>query len=134
MQTIKVDNQKERRAEKHIRAVIKGRNPLLQSLALICLAAWLLIACSRASGQSAAASGHTIQNKGSDTMVNLALAWAEAYHTVNPDLLVAVTGGGSGTGIAALINGTVDIANASRQMKADEIAEAKANGIEPTEF
>lgn len=67
-------------------------------------------------------------------MVNLALAWAEAYRRVNPELLIAVTGGGSGTGIAALINGTVDIANVSRQIKENEIAEAKANGIEPVEF
>jgi len=67
-------------------------------------------------------------------MVNLALAWAESYRKVDPSLLIAVTGGGSGTGIAALINGTVDIANASRQMKEDEIAEAQANGIEPVEF
>ncbi len=58
-----------------------------------------------------------LQNKGSDTLVNLALAWAEGYRLVNPDLLIAVTGGGSGTGIASLINNTVDIANASRQMK-----------------
>jgi len=56
----------------------------------------------------------TITNKGSDTMVNLALAWAEAYQSVRPEVRISVTGGGSGTGIAALINGTVDIANASR--------------------
>ena len=74
-----------------------------------------------------------IQNKGSDTMVNLALAWAEAYRKVKPDLDIAVTGGGSGTGIAALINGTVDIANASREMKDNEIADAQKNGIDPVE-
>jgi phosphate transport system substrate-binding protein len=67
-------------------------------------------------------------------MVNLALAWAEAYHQMNPGVSIAVTGGGSGTGIAALINGTVDIANASRQMKDEEIAAAQANGIDPVEF
>jgi phosphate transport system substrate-binding protein len=64
----------------------------------------------------------------------LALAWAEAYREVNPDLLIAVTGGGSGTGIASLMNNTVDIANASRKMSADEIAQARAQGIEPVEF
>ncbi len=74
-----------------------------------------------------------IQNKGSDTLVNIALAWAEAYREIEPDVSIAVTGGGSGTGIAALINGTVDIANASRAMKDDEIEEARANGIEPIE-
>jgi phosphate transport system substrate-binding protein len=66
-------------------------------------------------------------------MVNLALAWAEAYREVKPDVDIAVTGGGSGTGIAALVNGTVDIANASREMKEDEIADAQARGIEPQE-
>lgn len=78
-------------------------------------------------------SQRAIQNKGSDTLVNLALAWAEAYQTIEPGTTIAVTGGGSGTGIAALINGTVDIANASRPMKDEEIAAAQANGIEPVE-
>jgi len=74
-----------------------------------------------------------IVNKGSDTMVNLALAWAEAYRQVAPSVSISVTGGGSGTGLAALINGTVDLANASRQIKPEEIEEARANGVEPTE-
>ena len=64
----------------------------------------------------------SIQNKGSDTMVNLALAWAEAYQAVRPDVLISVTGGGSGTGITALANNTVDIANASRAIKDEEIS------------
>ena len=95
--------------------------------------AGLLVACSRASAQELdpATSQRAIQNKGSDTLVNLALAWAGAYREVNPDLLIAVTGGGSGTGIASLMNNTVDIANASRKMSADEIAQARAQGIEP---
>lgn len=74
-----------------------------------------------------------IQNKGSDTLVNVALAWAENYRFVEPDVSIAVTGGGSGTGIASLINGTVDIANASRSMKESEFEDARANGIEPVE-
>jgi phosphate transport system substrate-binding protein len=74
-----------------------------------------------------------IQNKGSDTLVNVAQAWAEAYPEVNPDVAVAVSGGGSGTGIAAMINGTVDIANASRSMKDSEIAQAEKNGHKPVE-
>jgi phosphate transport system substrate-binding protein len=74
-----------------------------------------------------------IENKGSDTIVNLALAWAERYQAEHPDVRISVTGGGSGTGIASLINGTVDIANASRQIKEEEIAEAKSNGVEPLE-
>jgi phosphate transport system substrate-binding protein len=75
----------------------------------------------------------TIVNKGSDTLVNLALAWAENYHQINPQVEISVTGGGSGTGIAALINGTVDLANASRQIKVEEIQQAAANGIDPVE-
>jgi phosphate transport system substrate-binding protein len=75
-----------------------------------------------------------IQNKGSDTMVNLALAWAEDYQGVHPGVNVSVTGGGSGTGIAALINKTVDIANASRKITAEELAAAKKNGSDPEEF
>ena len=75
-----------------------------------------------------------IQNKGSDTMVNLALAWAEKYQSEHPDVSLSVTGGGSGTGLAALVNGTVDIANASRQIKQEELDQAKANGIDPVEF
>jgi len=75
-----------------------------------------------------------IQNKGSDTLVNVAQAWAEAYQKVNPDVAVAVSGGGSGTGIAALINGTVDIANASRKMKDKELQQAEEHGHKPVEF
>jgi phosphate transport system substrate-binding protein len=74
-----------------------------------------------------------IQNKGSDTLVNVAQAWAEAYPEVNPEVAVAVSGGGSGTGIAAMINGTVDIANASRSMKDKEKALAEKNGQSPVE-
>ena len=75
-----------------------------------------------------------IENKGSDTIVNLALAWAERYQALHPEIRLSVTGGGSGTGIASLINGTVDIANASRQIKSEELAAAEQNGIEPVEF
>ena len=75
-----------------------------------------------------------IENKGSDTIVNLALAWAEAYQTQHPEISISVTGGGSGTGIAALINNTVDIANASRQIKTEEIEKARENGTEPNEI
>jgi phosphate transport system substrate-binding protein len=75
-----------------------------------------------------------IENKGSDTIVNLALAWAEEYQSIHPGIRLSVTGGGSGTGIAALINGTVDIANASRQMKNEEKETAITNGSNPVEF
>ncbi len=99
----------------------------------------LLAACSAAPTSRVQAASNTgttraIQNKGSDTLVNLALAWAERYRELRPDISIAVTGGGSGTGIAALMNNTVDIANASRQMKEEEIAAAQAIGINPIEF
>ncbi len=106
----------------------------LAALIVLLLAATLSAGCTRPSTTASAAGGQrTIQNKGSDTMVNLALAWAEAYREERPDVAIAVTGGGSGTGIAALINGTVDIANASREMKDNEIEQARAKGIEPVE-
>jgi phosphate transport system substrate-binding protein len=76
----------------------------------------------------------TITNIGSDTLVNLALAWAEKYHELNPAIEISVTGGGSGTGIAALINNTVDIANASREIKPDELQLAEEIGVTPVEF
>ena len=74
-----------------------------------------------------------IQNKGSDTLVNVAQAWAEAYSQKDPEVAIAVSGGGSGTGIAAMINGTVDIANASRKMKKREIDLATQRGQTPIE-
>jgi len=88
-----------------------------------------------ASGGGDAAKKQTIQNKGSDTMVNLAQAWAEEYKKVAPDVDVEVSGGGSGVGIAALQKGTIDIANASRNMKPEEIEAAKKNtGKTPKEI
>ena len=82
---------------------------------------------------SSAQARTVLQNKGSDTLVNVAQAWAEAYQKVNPEVAIAVSGGGSGTGIAAMINGTVDIANASRKMKDKEIKMAKDRGQNPVE-
>jgi len=89
----------------------------------------VLTAC----GRSGVEGRVVIQNKGSDTLVNVAQAWAEAYSKKTTDCAIAVTGGGSGTGISAMINGTVDIANASRKMKDKEIQAAEKNGIEPIE-
>ncbi len=96
----------------------------------------ILPGCSGASSQGTNISQvqGTIENKGSDTIVNLALAWAEEYQSIHPDIRLSVTGGGSGTGIAALINGTVDIANASRRIKDVERENAIANGSDPVEF
>jgi phosphate transport system substrate-binding protein len=97
---------------------------------ILSVAVALTLSCGREAGESGS-SRALIQNKGSDTLVNVAQAWAEAYGSVNPNVAVAVTGGGSGTGISALINGTVDIANASREMRDSEIEAARARGFEP---
>ena len=94
----------------------------------------LLVACGRPSQEGEGGSSRmVIQNKGSDTLVNVAQAWAETYREVNPDIAVAVSGGGSGTGVSAMINGTVDLANSSRKMTDREIQAARDNGIEPIE-
>jgi phosphate transport system substrate-binding protein len=82
----------------------------------------------------AASSGNMIQIKGSDTMVNLGQAWAEKYMEKNPGDFIAVTGGGSGTGLSSLISGTCGIAMSSRNIKEKEIALAKAKGINPNEI
>jgi phosphate transport system substrate-binding protein len=107
--------------------------PLFFRLAAALAACALLGACG-GRGTPQPGSEQTIVNIGSDTMVNLALAWAEAYQAEHPAISVSVTGGGSGTGLAALLNGTVDIANASRPISAQERANLEASGIVPVEF
>src|ERR1044071_7055015 len=103
----------------------------MKRIILSAIAIFLFIfsaACGPASsteGAGSNSSANYIENKGSDTIVNLSLAWAEKYQAEHPEVRISVTGGGSGTGIAALINNTVDIANASRQIKAEEVSEAK---------
>jgi len=95
--------------------------------ALVLLAA----ACGRSKGPHQT----VIQDTGSDTMVNLAQAWAEEYAKVEPAVSVEVSGGGSGTGIAALSSGSVDIANCSRRFEPGEIEQARKNtGKAPREF
>jgi phosphate transport system substrate-binding protein len=104
---------------------------------LLGLLTLLISGCSSApvvNAQGEPVAARTIQNTGSDTLVNLALAWAERYMPAHPGVRISVTGGGSGTGIAALINGTTDIANASRGMKKEEFDAAEKNGITPVEF
>lgn len=109
--------------------------------ALLAVAAGMVLAlnvagCGKPSTQDAKSgsqAGEMIQVKGSDTMVNLGQAWAEAYMKANPDANIAVTGGGSGTGIAAMIQGTTDIAESSRPMKDKELTQAKERGAKPVE-
>ena len=98
----------------------------------ILLASFFISSCGSSSTVSDSPAKY-IENKGSDTIVNLALAWAETYQAEHADVRISVTGGGSGTGIAALINGTVDLANASRKIKDEEIAEAQSKGVNPLE-
>ncbi len=90
------------------------RKVMLASSLAICA-----VACIAAGGKK------TITVKGSDTMVILAQRWAEEYMAKHPEVTVQVTGGGSGVGISALINGTTDIANASRPMKQSEFDKVK---------
>lgn len=80
----------------------------------------------RAAGPGA---GSALQIKGSDTMVNIGQAWAEAFNKLHPEINVAVTGGGSGTGIAAIFNGTCDIAESSRALEEKEVQQASATGM-----
>lgn len=96
----------------------------------------LLTGCGRHDSSAGGGKKQAIANIGSDTMVNLAIAWADAYAKVDPTVSVEVNGGGSGQGVAALINNSCDIANCSRKFEEKEIADfdAKHPGKEPKEF
>ena len=96
----------------------------------------LLTGCGKNDGGAGGGKKQAIANIGSDTMVNLAIAWADAYSKVDPTVSVEVNGGGSGQGVAALINNSCDIANCSRKFEEKEIADfdAKHPGKEPKEF
>lgn len=84
--------------------------------------------------KSLGAPSRSVTIKGSDTMVHLVSTWAEEYMKVNKDAEVSVTGGGSGTGIAAIINGTTDICASSRNITKEEMEKAKAKGFEAEEI
>tara|TARA_B000000475_G_scaffold174878_1_gene140629 strand:- start:382 stop:1275 length:894 start_codon:yes stop_codon:yes gene_type:complete len=106
----------------------------LKLLSILAITIFLLPGCGKRDGGG---DGQTtnIQNKGSDTMLQLAQAWSELYAKDNPDVRVAVSGGGSGTGIAGIINGVVDIANCSRAMKSGEAEKVKeAHGVEAVQY
>lgn len=106
----------------------------LTSLLLCCLLIQGCTADQNASSSSPTTTSYYLENKGSDTIVNLALAWAEAYQKIHPEVRISVSGGGSGTGLTALINGSIPLANASRQIKDEEVEAARANGLDPQEF
>lgn len=95
---------------------------------------WAVVLLAFLSVSCAASGNNSIQVKGSDTMVNLVQAWAEKYMEHNPGSFVAVTGGGSGTGLSSLISGTCDIAMSSRNIKVTEVALAEKRGINPNEI
>lgn len=106
---------------------------VLASLGLVACAA--LAGCHSDAGAAPAEERIVIRVEGSDTMVNMAQAWAERYHTERPAVSVQVLGGGSGVGIASLIDKNCDIANASRAMKPDEIEKVtKSHGAAPQEI
>jgi len=90
------------------------------------LSSFLAFSC-----QNNTRSVENISIKGSDTEVNVALALAETFMEKEPNVSIAVTGGGSGTGIAALVSGKTHIANASRPMKPEEVQMARTRGINP---
>ncbi|MCK4574297.1 MAG: phosphate ABC transporter substrate-binding protein [candidate division Zixibacteria bacterium] len=89
----------------------------------------IALALTMVAGATFSASRITI--KGSDTLVRLGQRWAEEYMKQNPGAVIQVSGGGSGTGIAALLNGTTDVCEASRDMKAKEKKLAQSKGITP---
>ncbi len=105
---------------------------LITVLSLVTASA-IIVGCSDKTKTEKAAPKY-ITIKGSDTMVHLASAWAEAFMDSHPDTDISVTGGGSGTGIAALLNGTTDICIASRGIKAKEVTLAKEKGLNPNEI
>jgi phosphate transport system substrate-binding protein len=81
--------------------------------------------------ESSHAKDRMIQIKGSDTLINVVQKLAEVYMQKAPDTSISVTGGGSGTGIAALVNKKCDIANSSRTIKSSEVEQANAKGVDP---
>jgi phosphate transport system substrate-binding protein len=113
------------------------KTKLISTLAVAALA---FAGCNKSSdtagGGSSGGKKTPIANIGSDTMVNLAIAWADAYTKIDPAVSVEVNGGGSGQGVAALINGSCDIANCSRAFEEKEVADFKSKhpGKEPKEL
>lgn len=102
------------------------RKALLPALASILI---LVTSLSRASGEER----QFVQNRGSDSMAIAVIAWAETYEHLATKVRVSVSGGGSGTGIAALLNNVVNIANTSRPITEKEMKQAQERGIEPVE-
>ncbi|MBP6964163.1 MAG: PstS family phosphate ABC transporter substrate-binding protein [Armatimonadetes bacterium] len=101
------------------------KNKMLEKVYVIMLAA----AVAAGFALPVVAAGGMIKIKGSDTVLPLAAAWAEAYMKKNHDVMISVTGGGSGVGLAGLINGSCDIANASRAARPKEITQGRDRNV-----
>lgn len=99
--------------------------PRLPSVVMLSCCLSLVFGCARQGPEAGRGQWKTITVKGSDTLVILGQRWAEEYMKAHPGSVVQVTGGGSGTGIAALINGSTDICAASRPMKEQEKQEVQ---------
>ena len=100
----------------------------------VLMAAFSMAGCGRGPAGGGRSGGREmIQEIGSTTVLPLAEKWREGYNKEHPEVQIAVSGGGSGTGIRALISGTAGIANSSRDISAEEIAQAKAAGVDPVE-
>ncbi|GAB6282203.1 MAG: phosphate ABC transporter substrate-binding protein [Ignavibacterium sp.] len=110
--------------------MILKNNKIISSFIILGIFSLIFFSCQRKQEEKKT----VISVKGSDTMVNLAQKWAEVYMQKNPNVSIQVTGGGSGTGIAALINGTTNLAIASRELKDNEIELIKNKNQEPKEF
>lgn len=102
------------------------RRTLLASAVVVLAVSACTRGKSEPTSQTTTTSSSTVSVKGSDTMVILGQRWAEHFMKENPGVSIQVTGGGSGTGIAALVNGTTDICQSSRPMKDKEKADVKA--------
>lgn len=101
---------------------------------LVAATGLVLTACGKKDG-AGGSKGTTIKNVGSDTMLQLGMAWSEAYSKIETSVSVEVNGGGSGVGIAGLIDGSVELANSSRAFEEKEVADLKAKkSVEPKEF
>lgn len=107
---------------------------IMISVACVSLLVPLFAGCGSKSAPEGSENTGTLTLKGSDTVLPVAQKTSEVFMTdVNKEAVVSVTGGGSGVGIAALIDGTTDIADSSRKIKDEEIAKAKEKGIDPVE-
>ena len=107
---------------------MRRENRLGYLFILLAIIPMLIIGCKKKTDEMEQT---VITIKGSDTMVNLSQKWAEEYMKLHPEVSLQVTGGGSGTGIASLLNKTTEIANASREIKPSEIEDAKTKGVNP---